>query len=370
MDDAPPPWSIIHRAVDPLAHTLIGATLGETRLQRRTPLARTTLIIAANLPDIDAMCMMLGRDAALGLRRGHTHGVLAMVLLPVILTGLIVLYDRGFRRPKGRPPVDPQGVLILASLGVLTHPFLDWLNNYGVRLLMPFSDKWFYGDAVFIVDPWIWLASGAAVMWANSRSKRSLVAWSVLGSLCTLAVWLAPIVPAAAKVGWTVGLAAVVALRVRGISPGAYPRWAVAALIAIGLYASAMVTGSAIARDRARAWYAERGIEIETVTVGPFPATPFRRNIIGTAKGRYHFAEYDALAAPPFRETDPTAPIGNGPVARRALAERPGLEAWIRLPAFEVKKLDDDGFRVEIRDVRYDRRGANLGRAVVRIPGP
>ncbi len=30
---------------------------------------------------------------------------------------------------------------------------MDWLNSYGVRLLMPFSNRWFYGDALYIVDP-------------------------------------------------------------------------------------------------------------------------------------------------------------------------------------------------------------------------
>jgi len=36
------------------------------------------------------------------------------------------------------------------------HPTLDWLNTYGMRWLMPFSGRWFYGDAVFIVDPGCW----------------------------------------------------------------------------------------------------------------------------------------------------------------------------------------------------------------------
>ena len=36
--------------------------------------------------------------------------------------------------------------LLLALAGVYTHVFLDWLNNYGVRLLTPFSWQWFYGD--------------------------------------------------------------------------------------------------------------------------------------------------------------------------------------------------------------------------------
>ena len=37
---------------------------------------------------------------------------------------------------------------------------MDVLNSYGVRLLMPFSGRWFYGDALYIVDPWLYLAAG------------------------------------------------------------------------------------------------------------------------------------------------------------------------------------------------------------------
>ena len=43
--------------------------------------------------------------------------------------------------------------LPLAAIAVVSHPALDWLNTYGVRFLMPFSDTWFYGDTLFIVDP-------------------------------------------------------------------------------------------------------------------------------------------------------------------------------------------------------------------------
>jgi hypothetical protein len=35
-------------------------------------------------------------------------------------------------------------------------------NTYGVRLLMPYSDRWFYGTALSIIDPWVWLAEGPA----------------------------------------------------------------------------------------------------------------------------------------------------------------------------------------------------------------
>ena len=154
--------------MEPLAHTLAGACLAESGLKRLTPLATSTLIIAANIPDVDGACYLHGADLAFAFRRGWTHGVLAIVLLPVAPDG----GDAGRRSRPGRGGTSgarrpgPCALLGLAALGVLSHPFLDWLNNYGVRLLMPFSDRWFYGDTLFIVDPWLWLILGGAVMLA------------------------------------------------------------------------------------------------------------------------------------------------------------------------------------------------------------
>jgi inner membrane protein len=45
---------------------------------------------------------------------------------------------------------------------------MDFLNSYGVRLLMPFSERWFYGDALYIVDPFLYLTLGLG-WWISSR---------------------------------------------------------------------------------------------------------------------------------------------------------------------------------------------------------
>ncbi len=40
-----------------------------------------------------------------------------------------------------------------ACLAGLSHILLDYTNNYGVRPFWPFSERWYSGDIVFIVDP-------------------------------------------------------------------------------------------------------------------------------------------------------------------------------------------------------------------------
>ncbi|SEH18600.1 inner membrane protein [Sphingopyxis sp. YR583] len=160
--------------MDNLTHSLVGAVLGQMGLKRKTGLAMPTLIIAANLPDIDATCAIYGIES-LSMRRGITHGPIALLLLPVILWALMIAFDRWQdrrrKRPAGRLPIDKGWLLALAYIGCLSHPALDWLNNYGIRLLEPFSHRWFYGDSIFIIDLWIWIALGVSV-WLSLRGER------------------------------------------------------------------------------------------------------------------------------------------------------------------------------------------------------
>ncbi|MEO1370347.1 MAG: metal-dependent hydrolase, partial [Acidobacteriota bacterium] len=132
--------------MDPLTHTFLGGALAESGLKRRSALATATLMLGANWPDVDVISYAWGSDAALGFRRGWTHGVLAMAVWPFVLTLLMLVVDGWLRRRRRDPgpPVDHRQLLLLSALAVWSHPLLDWLNTYGVRVLMPFSGEWFY----------------------------------------------------------------------------------------------------------------------------------------------------------------------------------------------------------------------------------
>ena len=160
--------------MDNLAHTLAGAALGQAGLKKQTGLGMATLMIAANLPDIDGVTMFIDRGS-LYFRRGWTHGPIALVILPILLALAMRAFDRWQTRrgtrPPSREPVRLKGLLILAYIGVISHPLMDFLNTYGVRCLMPFSERWFYGDALFIIDLWLWSALGIGV-WLSRRKER------------------------------------------------------------------------------------------------------------------------------------------------------------------------------------------------------
>ena len=155
--------------MDNLCHSLAGGVLGKAGLAARTPLGMTTLIVANNFPDID-VAVFATDTLAMSFRRGWTHGVLAQATLPIALTAIIIAADRLFRG-NAAERVKPRQILLLSYIGVLCHVFLDFVNSYGVRLLMPFSETWFYGDALYVVDPIMYLTLGLG-WWLASRRRH------------------------------------------------------------------------------------------------------------------------------------------------------------------------------------------------------
>ncbi len=359
--------------MDNLAHSLVGAWMAEAGLKRTMPLATATLVIGANLPDVDAVFAFAGSDASLYWRRGWTHGVLALSLWPFVLTGLMLLWDRYVRRRKAPdlPPARFGPLLVCSVLSVLSHPALDWLNTYGVRLLMPFDGTWFYGDTLFIVDPWVWLLAGASVVMADARTRRSVAGWLILGAATTALVTIPALVPWPAKVMWSVGVISILWLRLgapRGLSA---QRVATVCGVALFLYLGAILVGSQVAAPGAQAWLREQNLPVERTIAGPVPANPFVRDIIALAPDRYYFVSANFLAAEADRYhfSDASQPRDTqpGPVIQAALAapEIRGLANWLRLPTYQVAETAD-GWRVRINDVRYSRsQSAGLGAAVV-----
>lgn len=179
--------------MDNLTHSLVGAVMGQAGLKRTTGLAMPALIIGANLPDVDAACFFwLHGTEHLAFRRGITHGPPALVLLPLVLAGLLWAFDRWQERrgtrPEGRLPVRFGWLYAMAFIGCLSHPFFDWLNVYGIRLLEPFSSQWFYGDTLFIIDVWLWALLIASVWWSRRREKAGMAyRWpAIVGIVATL----------------------------------------------------------------------------------------------------------------------------------------------------------------------------------------
>ena len=101
-------------------------------------------------------------------------------MLSVLLFAAVRLW---WRYRKVEPSAaDVRVLIVLAVLAPLLHLALDFTNSYGVHPFWPVDNHWYYGDAVFIVEPLIWacsapllftLRSGACAHWSPSCSSSA-----------------------------------------------------------------------------------------------------------------------------------------------------------------------------------------------------
>jgi inner membrane protein len=345
-----------HGLVDPLTHSLVGAALTRTSLGRTTGLAGAALIVGANLPDIDVVSLFLGSDTGYAFRRGWTHGPLGILLLPPLWTALLVLYDRRRRRRGTSGLPAPAGrLLALTYVGCLTHPLLDWLNTYGVRLLMPFDGSWYYGDTLFIIDPWLWLILGGAAYLGSDR-RGVPWGWALLATVCSAVVFAAGgAVPSAAKVTFVAGVGAIALMR-QPAGSGASVRTATVGLALAVTYVAAMKASTLATIPTIRAELQEAGIvDVRRMMIGAVPANPFRRNVVVETATSYHRGRFRWLPSPTFAvdrtgiDRPPDSPLV------RAAFEAPsvrGFLGWARFPFVRVEETPG-GHIVHILDARY-----------------
>ena len=76
--------------------------------------------------------------------------------------------------------------MLLVGAALLGHLLMDTANSYGTHLFYPFSSRWVYGDAVFVLEPWLWVILGAGLALSAGRLWRVLVALLALAPLAAL----------------------------------------------------------------------------------------------------------------------------------------------------------------------------------------
>ncbi len=215
--------------MDNVTHALAGALLAESVSALRSarsgadasPAVRRALfgagIVAAELPDVDLVyagpVLGMGPLGYLLHHRGHTHTIVVALLGALVVWGLVLACSRAARAR------DLRGwLLALCVAGTLSHLALDWTNSYGVHPFWPVDSRWRYGDAVFIVEPWLWIASIPPLLWlARGRGWRALLL--LLFGAIVAAAWATGMVPREAAVAVTVGAALWLALTRRAAAP-------------------------------------------------------------------------------------------------------------------------------------------------------
>src|SRR6185503_19475654 len=150
--------------MDNLTHSLVGLTLAKAGLERLSPAATAVSILAANSPDADVVVgLFADRWTLLHHHRGITHSIVGTLCLALVLPVIVYGIDRLLAQQRGRQPTTCfRGLLLVSLVATATHPFMDWLNNYGARPLLLYDWKWLYGDVIYNVDTFLRLLLGGA----------------------------------------------------------------------------------------------------------------------------------------------------------------------------------------------------------------
>lgn len=304
--------------MDNVCHTLVGVAVAQAGFKSRTALAVTTSAIASNLPDIDVLVFATDIPSV-AFRRGITHGVPAQILLPLMFAALMWAIGRRGTRRAG-PAASFGWLLVIAYVGIFTHVFLDFLNTYGIRLLSPMSQQWFYGDAVFIVDPWLWLTLGAGVFFAR-----------------------------------------------RGA-----PRHAAIALAVATVYIGGMLLSARAARQLVHeAWVARTGEAPQALMVGPRPLTPVHKTVVLDAGDRYVEGTFRWMPTEITFEdaATPKQDDARGVAEARTDPDVQGFLVWSRFPFWKTREVAG-GTEVTLRDMRFKDGPATRGFTVSVLVNP
>jgi len=318
--------------MDNITHSLVGWTLGQTGLKRKSRKGLAALILGANAPDID---VFLGWApwAPLATHRGWTHSFLGGVLvLPLSLACVLWLLDRWQQRRgqtfKSGLPMHFGWLVALSYIGCLTHPLLDWQTSYAIQLFTPFDKRWYHNDSLFILDVWIWLGLGFAIWLSRRREKGRAGDWE---------------------------------------------RPAVIASAALLLYitANGVLTAHAYEVPVRSAPNARPDVMIAS----PPPVLFWRRNLIWRQGGGVWRGDYDPLVSW-HQLTGYSGPLADGmtdPAARHALLTDPRLVRFARWSIMPMASVERHRcyVRVQYQDARFGGRPGTgrLGQSVALATG-
>lgn len=346
-----------------LAHTLLGLSLAKAGLERATPLATTALVISSNLPDIDVFSRVNGTVSYLEYHRGFTHGFVGLALLAALLTLALMFVDRRFRlrRDLFRRPLRPLRIFGIAYLGGLGHSFMDFTNVYGVRPLLPFSNRWFYGDLAFVVDPWIWLILGSAVVWLTTTDAARTFIWLVIGITVALVMGLAlrhpydsltPAIPTVVRAIWFFGLALVIV--------GALFHWGRAgerlarySMLVLALYYCGMWMTHQSAIKEAQA--SLKAAPVTSIAAWPAPANPLLWQAAATAGEVVYVRDIDLLDREEQWRQLPLLDSNLAEALRQSHEAKVFLD-FMRYGTVQIEEQADGTKVVGLRDLRFDLR--------------
>jgi inner membrane protein len=370
--------------MDNLTHSLVGLAVAKSGLEKFSPATTLVCIVAANAPDVDLVSGLFGdRWTALHYHRGITHSIVGTITLGFLVPTLFYLADRLSGLARARPAtLRWRGLLLASMIAVATHPLMDLTNNYGVRPLLPWSGRWFYGDLVYVIDPFLWLLLGLAAFLLTADSRARKIAWALLVAVATALIVFAGTArqgiahPRVVLAVWIVCVITGIVAVQSGFISRPHASIARLALALVVLYWGGLTLLHWQALQLARAQTANltqpAGETVRDLAVMPTMANPSRWTCVAkTDQAFYRFdvslwhREAGPVARFP-RSTEPSlSPATLAAQDRRAAA----LLEFSRFPAIRSDNTNcATQMLVQIADLRYTEPGGRRGNFSLEIP--
>lgn len=155
-------------SMDPVTHAFTGVTIKQLGFKRKAALG--VLLISSLAPDLDYVTRLWGMDALLRYHRGITHGVLALVAVPLIIA-LIFGFRKGFVY-----------YYFLSFIGYGSHLFMDLTTQYGTRILSPLDWGKYSLDLSSFIDPYITVGLILCTFlgWRNRKRASAIAAVTLI----------------------------------------------------------------------------------------------------------------------------------------------------------------------------------------------
>ena len=372
--------------MDNLTHSLVGLTVARAGLERLSPGASVLCVIAANSPDCDVATALFGdRWTVLQHHRGITHSIAGVVVLALLVPLIFYGVDRLWARFRDHPPrVNLRGLMIASFIASATHPLLDWTNNYGIRFFLPWSGKWWYGDLVFIVDPYLWLIFGGASFLLSAKTKGGKLIWALLAAALTFAIVFSPRAGDFSNPPFVAGIwIAAIVILIGLFVIGAGRRWGnkiTFAGIALALvywcmlafaHSHALVKGQMIAADLV----VPNRETISRLAAMPTLADPLHWDCVfetDRATYRFRLSLLGFSNSPSSRVVRYEKPAGELAEVMESVSQQRPARVFLGFARFPVAQLADPNCTtrtlVQIADLRYTEPGGSRGNFAVELP--
>jgi inner membrane protein len=301
--------------MEPVTHALTSIALGRTGLNKFTRAATPMLLVSGLIADVDWATRLGGAATFLRGHRTITHSLVGTIA--IITAVAAASWFIGRKYSKFAVGIFP--ALAICAVGAGAHLLLDMLNGYGVKLLWPFSPKWYAWDLADSVDSWILFF---------------LLAGLLLPELFRLV------------------------LEEIGSKPKrhARQRGAIAGLAFVAL----VIAGRAFAHERAIALLDSRAYRGQTpldVAAFPRPSNPLLwSGVVETDNAIFNLEvplgpgrEFDAESADVHFKPEPSATLKNAVSSSTAME----FLNFARFPLASVQP-EGDGFQVRLRDMRFE----------------